>query len=309
MFLIWILYFQKMMCNFVARTNWSNIESNYFMHTKIVFNLPYDTNVMITVTFINQVMLSHTFLLLSPENYPHKSSAIFQINVYVFDIHMEIPNSTHKLHHVKQVAVFQNEPFTIPYGRINHLCRHWNKRMLTIVQNTFYSRRTWWLPLVDEKYVIDNLVAISINFFWLGLLLKTPITAVVLDGFLLLMKGLSSTAQSPFPSVFFALGVTIKAAKPNCILPIGDDGSSYKNRSSGKLIVMKNQWNTALMEASVVSIMRTPAFLLWFPKNWLLLRISFLFSIDRQLYSHDRFLKISTTFCVSRNWWIIVVFL
>ncbi len=46
-----------------------------------------------------------------------------------------------------------------------------------------------------------------------------------------------------------------------------------------------------------------------FPKKWLLLRISFLFSIDQQLYSHDRFSKISTTFCVSRNWWIIVVFL
>jgi hypothetical protein len=57
-------------------------------------------------------------------------------------IHMEISNGTHKLHHVKRSAVFQNEPFTIPYCRINHLCRHWNKRMLTIVQNTFYSRRT-----------------------------------------------------------------------------------------------------------------------------------------------------------------------
>jgi hypothetical protein len=70
---------------------------------------------------------------------------------------------------------------------------------------------------------------------------KTPITAIVLDGFLLLMKGSSSTAWSPFPSVFFGLGVTIEAAKPNCILPIGDNGSSYKNHSSGKLIVMKNQ--------------------------------------------------------------------
>jgi hypothetical protein len=55
------------------------------------------------------------------------------------------------------------------------------------------------------------------------------------------MKGLSSTAWSPFPSVFFGLGVTIKAAKPDCVLPIGDDGSLYKNCSSGKLIIMKNQ--------------------------------------------------------------------
>ncbi len=45
------------MCYFVARTNWSNIESNYFMHSIIVRNLPYYTNVTITVTFINQVTL------------------------------------------------------------------------------------------------------------------------------------------------------------------------------------------------------------------------------------------------------------
>ncbi len=164
-FLIWIRYFQKMMCNFVARTNWSNIKSNYFMHTTIVFNLPYDTNLTITITFINQVTLSRTFLLFSPGNYLHKSSAIFQINLYVFDIHTDIPNSTHKLHHVKWSAIFQNKPFTIPYGRINHLCCHWNKRMLTIVQNTFSSRHTWWLPLIDEKFVIDDSVAVSIHFF------------------------------------------------------------------------------------------------------------------------------------------------
>jgi hypothetical protein len=42
-------------------------------------------------------------------------------------------------------------------------------------------------------------------FFGLGLLLKTPITAIVLDGFLLLMKGLSLTAQLPFPSIFLDL--------------------------------------------------------------------------------------------------------
>jgi hypothetical protein len=63
----------------------------------------------------------------------------------------------------------------------------------------------------------------------------------VLDGFLSSMKGSSSTAQLPFPSVFFGLGVTIEAAKPDCILLIEDDGSSYKNRSSSELIVMKNQ--------------------------------------------------------------------
>jgi hypothetical protein len=72
-------------------------------------------------------------------------------------------------------------------------------------------------------------------------LLKTPITAIMLDGFLLSMKGSSLTAWLPFQTVFFGLGVTIKAAKPDCVLPIGDDGSLYKNRSSGELIVVKNQ--------------------------------------------------------------------
>ncbi len=108
------------------------------------------------------------------------------------------------------------------------------------------------------------------------------------------MKGLSSAAWSPFPSIFFGLGVTIEAAKPNCVLPMGEDGSLYKNRSSSKLIVMKNQWNTALMVASVVSIMQTPAIPLWFPKKWL---FGF-FILKKQLASQIMFLvksKLSIT--------------
>jgi hypothetical protein len=42
------------------------------------------------------------------ENYPHKSSAIFHIDLYVFIIPTEIPNGTNKLYHVKRPAVFQN---------------------------------------------------------------------------------------------------------------------------------------------------------------------------------------------------------
>ena len=121
------------MCNFIARTNWSNIESNYFVHTIIVFDLPYYTNVTITVTFVNQVTLCCAFVLFSPENYPHKSGAIFQVDLYVFVMHTEIPNRTHKLHHVKRLAVFQDEPFTILYGGMNQFYRHWNKRMLTVM--------------------------------------------------------------------------------------------------------------------------------------------------------------------------------
>jgi hypothetical protein len=67
-------------------------------------------------------------------------------------------------------------------------------------------------------------------------LFKTPFTTVLLDGFLSSMKGLSSTNWSPFPSFFFGLSVTNNAAKPDCILPTGDDGSLYEGHSFGKLI-------------------------------------------------------------------------
>ncbi len=44
--------------------------------------------------------------------------------------------------------------------------------------------------------------------------------------------------------------------------------------------------------------------------SFLLLRITFFYSVDNiHLYSHDWFSKISTTFCVSTNRWIVVVFL
>ncbi len=154
------------MCDIIARTNWLNIESNYFVHTIIIFNLSYYTNITITVTFVNQAMLCCAFSFFSPENYPHKARTIFHVDLYVFNIHTKIPNGTNKLNHVKRSAVFQKKPFGIPYGRMNHLCRDWNKCMLTIVQNTLCNRRAQWLPLVDERFIINELVAISIIFFW-----------------------------------------------------------------------------------------------------------------------------------------------
>ncbi len=100
-----------MMCDFIARTNWLNIESNYFVDAIIIFDFSYYTNIMITVTFVQQAMLCPAFSFVSPENYLHKSGAIFHINLYVFIIPTEIPNGTNKLYHVKRPAVFQNEPF------------------------------------------------------------------------------------------------------------------------------------------------------------------------------------------------------
>jgi hypothetical protein len=60
--------------------------------------------------------------------------------LYMFNIHTKIPNDTNKLNHVKRLAVFQNKPFGISYGRMNPLCHDWNKHILTIVCNTLCNR-------------------------------------------------------------------------------------------------------------------------------------------------------------------------
>jgi hypothetical protein len=70
-------------------------------------------------------------------------------------------------------------------------------------------------------------------------LLKTPLSTVVLDCFLSSMKGLSSTNWSPSPWFFYGLGVMKDAAKPNCILPVGDNGSLNGGTSSGELIIIE----------------------------------------------------------------------
>ncbi len=73
--------------------------------------------------------------------------------------------------------------------------------MLTIIQNTSLNSCAQWLPLVNERFVINKLVTISI--------------------------------------VFFGLGVINDAAKPDFILPIGDNGSLNGGRSSGELIIIE----------------------------------------------------------------------
>ncbi len=99
------------MCDFIARTNWSNTESNFFVDTIVIFNLSYYTNITITVTFLNQATLCRAFLFYPPKYYSHKSCTIFHIDLYVFNIHMEISNGTNELYYVKWLAVFQNKPF------------------------------------------------------------------------------------------------------------------------------------------------------------------------------------------------------
>jgi hypothetical protein len=179
-----------MMCDFVARTNWSNIKSNYFLDTIIIFHLSYYTNITITVIFVKQAMLCRAFSFVSPENYPHKSGAIFHINLYVFNIPTEIPNCANKLNHVKRLASFKT--------------------------NFSKSHMAEW--------IIFAVTGISVC----SPLFKTSFATLVLNGFLLLMKGSSSTNWLPFPSFYFGLGVTNNAAKPNCLVPTGDDGSLYE---------------------------------------------------------------------------------
>jgi hypothetical protein len=114
---------------------------------------------------MNQPTLCHAFFFFPPKYYPHKSHAIFHIDLYILHIHTEVPNSTHELNHMKRLAVFQNEPFAFLDSRMNHLCHYWNKHMLTITQNTFCNRCAQWLPFVDKRFVINKSVAVSIVFF------------------------------------------------------------------------------------------------------------------------------------------------
>ncbi len=153
-----------MMCDFVARTNWSNIESNYFVNTIKIFNLSYYTNIKITVTFVIQPTLCHAFFFFSPENYPHKSHAIFHSDFYILSIDSEVSNSTNKLSHMRRSVIFQNKPLAFGDSRMNHLCHYWDKRMLTIVEITFCNHCAQWLPLVDKRFVIDKLVTVSMYF-------------------------------------------------------------------------------------------------------------------------------------------------
>ncbi len=95
--------------------------------------------------------------------------------------------------------------------------------------------KTSLLHSQTAEWIIFAITGLSVCSPWF----KTPFATIVLNGFLSLMKGLSSTNWSPSPSVFFWLGVINNAAKPDCILPIGDDGYLNEGRSSGELIVIE----------------------------------------------------------------------
>ncbi len=257
-----------MMCDFIARTNWSNIASNYFMHTIIIFDLSYYTNIMMTVTFVNHPTLCSAFFLFLPKYCPHKSRTIFHINLCILSTYTKVPNGTNKLNHVKRSAVFQNKPFWIPYGRMNHLICNWNKRMLTVVQNTLCNQRAQWLPLVDERFIIDKSVAVSIIFFNLVWQTKLP----------------NLMHQSNRGQWFFVWGLFLRRA--HCY---------------------QNQWNNALLkEAAIMSKMQTPAITLWFPKHRFKENSHLGFFIkEKQLARQVVFLVKSKCYVPSENWFFV----
>ncbi len=157
-------------------------------------------NITITVTFVNQATLCRAFFFSSPEKY--RTSLV--------------PSSTL----ICTCLIFTWEFLTAPPS-----LTMWSSWLsFKMNPSEFYM----------AKWIIFAVTGISVC----SPLFKTPFTTVVLDGFLLLMKGLSLRNWLPFPS-FFWLGVTNDAAKPDCIVPIGDDGSLNKGCSSGEPIIIK----------------------------------------------------------------------
>ncbi len=120
----------------------------------------------------------------------------------------------------------------VDHPRMNHVCRDWNERMLTIVQKTHWNHHAQWLPLVDERFVIDKSDAISIILFrtWCD-------------------KQCCQTWLHPSNRGrwFFVWGSFLRQAHH-----------------------YPNQWSTALMEAAIMSKMQTPAITLWFSEQCLL---------------------------------------
>ncbi len=146
----------------------------------------------------------------------------------------------------EKITFFRPDP--LPYGRMNHLCCDWNKHMLSIIRNTLCNRSAWWLPLIDERFVIDESVAVSIIFFWTWCDKRCC------------QAQLHPSNRGRW---FFVWGSLIWQAHH-----------------------YPNQWNTALMEAAIMSKMQTPAITLWFPEQCLL----GFFIFEKQLTSQDMFL-------------------
>ncbi len=154
-----------MMCDFISRTNWSNIESNYCVHTIIIFNLSYYTNITIIVTFMDQAILCRAFFFFPP-NITHTSP---------------VPSSTS----ICTCLIFTRKILTAPTSL------------------TMWSGWPSFKTNLSESHTAEWIIFAVAGISVCSPLFETPFATTVLDGFLSLMKGLSLTNRSPFPSFFF----------------------------------------------------------------------------------------------------------
>jgi hypothetical protein len=239
-------YLQKMMCDFIARTNWSNIESNCFVHTIIIFNLSYYTNIY--------KLLLHSWI-------------IWRCAMHSF-------------------CSFQSITRTSPVTSSTSICT-----CLIFTQKflTAPSSLTMWSGWLSFKMnLLESHTAKWIIFAVTGIsicspLLKTPFTTIVLDNFLLSMKGLSLTNWLPFPSFFWTwCDKQCCQARLRCL----NRGQWFFEWGSflQQAHCYQNQWNTALMKAAIKSNANTGNHTLIF---WTMLGF---FILEKQLASQDIFL-------------------
>ncbi len=152
------------MCGLIARTNWSNIKSNYFVHTVIIFNLSYYTNIMITFTFVNQPTLHPAFFFFL-QRIPRRNP---------------VPSSTSICTYLVHTREFLMAPTNLT------MCSGWP----SFKRNLLNSRMVEWIV-----FIFTGISVCSPLF-------NTLFAIVVLDGFLSSKKGSSSTNWSQSPSFF-----------------------------------------------------------------------------------------------------------
>ncbi len=209
------------MCDFIARTNWSNIERNYFVDTIVIFNLSYYTTITITVTFINQATLCCTFFF-------------FLQRIICTS---PVPSSTS----ICTCLIFTQKFLTAPTS-------------LTI-WSSWPSFKTNLLESHMAEWIIFAVTGTSIS----SPLFKTPLTTVVLDDFLSSMKGVSSTNWLPFPSFLWTwCEKQCCQARLNC--SNRGQWFFVWGFFLRQAHCYQNQWNTALIEVSSNRVkMQTPA--------------------------------------------------
>ncbi len=148
---------------------------------------------------------------------------------------------------------------------------------------TMWRSRPSFRTNLSKSHTAEWIIFAVIGISVCSPLFETPFATVVLDGFLLLIKGSSSTNWLPCPSFFLDLvwQTMLPASFQQetmvlcmTVVPLASSllSNSMKHCSQVSSNRVKNtntgnQWNTALKEAAIVSKMRTPPITLWFSKH------------------------------------------